>query len=326
MFTMMSLIGAWIWTILLIGLIWINFKWHHQYDKTPLMWWFHIGSLFMALFFMGNIILISIINLPLSSTYDFLRSLSLGLAILAYGRVGILLWLKKWQSDHIKKASIPLDKVFQSFEDQVLIYDSNHQLVASNDGLMGETLSTSVGNLKGFLELFYSEISVNEKEGLETFFNKRTSHMKMLHYRLMIQSHKSYMILSKVIDQDKDWVGTVLLVHQAEDEIELIQSIKKQNAQRQVLNEELHQSLANLEKLGYEKEKEALLKEINHIIITNIKQSIQEIQSIERMTDPNSKEAKMAIETMSQDLGNLYKELRQLVKKMSLQERGSHHD
>ncbi|SMP55321.1 hypothetical protein [Anoxynatronum buryatiense] len=329
MYTMTSFVGAVAGMIPLIGLIWLNFHWNHRYGSSPWLGWFHIGSAGLVMALMMYLMIIAMLELPMRVMHQHIQQVSLAVAVVAYGGAGRLFWRNRRADKQETEAAPSLKEVFQALEDQAYIYDSQFQLVAVTRGEMASLAANTVAQLKDYLKQFASEMSDAQQETLEAFFRHHHRHESPAHFKLMVPSLKSYVILSKVFDEEEDWVGTVMLMHQAEDEIQLIHLIQTQNHQRQELNSRLAASLKKLEQFGYEEEKDRLLREINQNIVEGINQYIQEIQEIQEIQGQHQmtmKDKQNQTAAVSQGVGQLYKELRQVVRKMMTREKVARND
>ncbi|MEN1760699.1 hypothetical protein [Anoxynatronum sibiricum] len=326
MYTTTSLVGAILWMVPLMFIIWVNFRWHHRHGNIKWLKWFHVASVAAVVFLMTKLMIIAMLELPMRATHEKVQWVALALAMGALVKAGICCLTEETGQAQASQQSTPLEAVFQSMEDQVYIYDSAFRLSATNHGDIHCLKAAPVVDLRACLNQYEAEINPEQKAVLEDFFEHRKPHQSLKHFKIMIPSRKGYFILSKVFDEDEDWVGTVLLIHQAAEEIELIESIQEQNQQRLELNKKMEASLKKLEEFGYEKEKDRLLQAVNQSIIEATNQYIRDIQGIRRNQQITRKEKKERVANINQGVGELYKKLRLVVRQMVTKEKVTSND
>lgn len=316
MYTMTSLLSAIFAVIPLMLILWLNFRWNHQYGSLKWLQWFHLGSIAMVISLMMHLMIIVLLELPMRTAHQKIQIFSLLVAMMAYGMAGIA-YRKEQPFPSIKSEKTDMLKaVFHSIQDRVYIYDSDFSLVEDNERELKGFVGKEKPNLKEYLNGHASVMTAAQERELNDFFQHPKQQQAFNHFKLLIPSYKSYVILSKVFNKDKDWVGTVMLIHQAIDEIELIESIKSHNKRRSDLNHQLDASLKKLDQFGFEKEKDLLLREVNQSIVEGIHQYIQEIQIIQKDPLMNIDEKKERVASLIDGVSSLYKEIRQVVRQM----------
>ncbi len=326
MYTLGSLMGALFFTTALLLLIGVNVRSHYQQPLTSHRLWFHAGSVGMALFLMARLYLISLLGLWRQTFYQQVGWLALAGGLVAYAMAVVFYRTQPALQEPETQPQFSLETVFRAMEDKVFIYDSDFQLTALTQAVPVLMEKEPMGHLREYLHQFSSEIPLDQQAQLERFFKHQDPHEPLTRFTWLSHGLQSYVVLSKVLDEGGDWVGTVLLMHPAEEELALLASMESQNQQRHGMNQQLEASLHKLEKYGYEEEKDRLLQEINETMLQGTQQSIRAIQAIEKDEGMTLEAKQKAIAHSSQQVSEVYKHLRQTVRQMAMKGQGEHHD
>jgi len=326
MYTLGSLIGALLFTTALLLLIGFNFRWYYQHPLTRHLLWFHGGSVGLALFLIVRLYRISLLDLWRKAFYEQVGWVALGGALIAYAMAFIFYKTQPPRQEKEPQPQFTLESIFRAMEDNVFIYDSDFQLTALTKEVPALMEKETMGHLREYLTQFASEIPLEQQALLQRFFQHQKPHESLTQFKWLSHDLKSYVVLSKVLDKGGDWVGTVMLMHPAEEELALMESMEGQNQQRHDMNQQLEASLHKLAQFGYEEEKDRLLQEINQSILEGTRQAIRSIQAVEKDDKMTLEDKQKAIAGISQRVSDVYKHLRQTVRQMAMKSQGEKHD
>ncbi|SDY97496.1 OmpH family outer membrane protein [Tindallia californiensis] len=320
MYTMESFLSAIGWLSLLLGLIILNFYGYYRQKSLPARWWFHSASFLIAGVCCLKIMIIAMLEMPIKTSFQQFTYLLSWAASITLLFAAFFYWQttrQKSNSNPEPSLPLPLASLFQAMEDWICIYDSDFNLMSSNHQDYPLYSVTELHHLPSFLHQVNLLLSKEESTRLHLFLNHLDAKNALMDIQLLLHPFKSYMVLSKVLDHHRIWVGTIMLIHPAEKELSLIHSIDTQNKQIEAYNQQRQSSLLKLEQFEFEKEKDRLLQDLNLSIIRSIQHHIHQIQRLQENKSLAVNEKRSAIARISEEIGCLYKQLRQTVRQMA---------
>lgn len=320
MYTMESFLGAIGWLSLLFGLITLNFYGYYRQKSLPARWWFHSASFLIAGVCCLKIMIIAMLEMPIKTSFQQFTYLLSWAAMITLLFAAFFYWQPTRQKNNSSPAPsspLPLASLFQAMEDWICIYDSDFTLMNTNHQDYPLYSVTELHHLPSFLRQIEPLLSKKESTRLHLFLKHLDTKNAFMDLQLLLHPFQSYMILSKVLDHHHIWVGTIMLIHPAAKELSLIHSIDTQNKQIEAFNQQRQASLLKLEQFEFEKEKDRLLQDINLSIIRNIQHHIHQIQRLQENKALTVNEKRKAIALISEEIGCLYKQLRQTVRQMA---------